>query len=230
MQDKIKFLFSTALVTAGLFLASTASASMHYFAELLTSDLMTSAPNYQMIVESDLDNYGYVTEVINQTSTADAGLGDASISAGGSMSYTHSFGPADRATGILGAQLSVMTSGSSSADAFTEITLNDSFWLNQAMSFQVLGGQIDASILTSDGNLLVNVTATGSDLDLTWSLLRVNYEVDATRLAEGQTVIATGAGSGGDISAAIPEPGAATLFGAGILIVGSAIRRRSHES
>ena len=76
-----------------------------------------------------------------------------------------------------------MTSGSSSADAFTEITLNDSFWLNQAMSFQVLGGQIDASILTSDGNLLVNVTATGSDLDLTWSLLRVNYEVDATRLA-----------------------------------------------
>ena len=162
--------------------------------------------------------------------TADAGLGDASISSGGSMSYTHSFGPADRATGILGAQLSVMTSGSSNADAFTEITLNDSFWMNQAMSFQVLGGQIDASILNADGNLLVNVSATGSDLELTWSLFRVNYEVDADELAAGRTVIATGAGGGGDISAAIPEPGAATLFGAGILIVGSAIRRRSHES
>ena len=74
MRVKIKFLLSTAVATAALFLASTASASMHYFAELLTSDLMTSAPNYQMIVESNLDSQGYITEQVSQTMTADAGL------------------------------------------------------------------------------------------------------------------------------------------------------------
>ena len=143
------------------------------------------------------------------------------------MSYTHSFGPADRATGIVASQLSVLTGGSSASGAYTSITLDDDFWLNQSMSFQVLGGEVEASLFTSDGQLLVNVSAHGSDIDLMWSMFRVNYEVDAARLAEGLTVIR--AGDGG-ISAAIPEPGAATLFGAGILIVGSAIRRRAHHS
>ncbi len=228
MQAKIKFLLSTALVTAGLFLASTASASMHYFSEMLTSDLMTSAPNYQMILNANLDDSGNLSEVVSNTMTAASGLGDAAISAGGSMSYTHSFGPADTATGIVASQLSVLTSGASSSNAFTSIALDDNFWLNQATSFQVLGGQVDATLFLSDGELLVNVSATGNDLDLVWSMFRVNYEIDATR----QTLVSTGAGGGGggDISAAIPEPGAATLFGAGILIVGSAIRRRSHES
>ena len=58
-------------------------------------------------------------------------------------------------------------------------------------------------------------------------MFRVNYEIDANRLAAGQTVISA-SGGGGDISQAIPEPGAATLFGAGMLIVGSAIRRRAN--
>ncbi|MEE3326092.1 MAG: hypothetical protein VX252_02020 [Myxococcota bacterium] len=225
MRVKIKFLLSTAVATAALFLASTASASMHYFSEMLTSDLMTGAPNYQMILNANLDDSGNLSEVVTNTMTAGAGLGSASVSAGGSLSYTHSFGPADTATGIVGSQLSVLTSGASSSNAFTSISLDDNFWLNQATSFQVLGGQVDATLFLSDGELLVNVSATGNDLDLVWSMFRVNYEVDATR----QTLVSS-SGGGGDISAAIPEPGAATLFGAGILIVGSAIRRRSHES
>ena len=225
MRVKIKFLLSTAVATAALFLASTASASMHYFSEMLTSDLMTGAPNYQMILNANLDDSGNLSEVVSNTMTAGAGLGSASVSAGGSLSYTHSFGPADTATGIVGSQLSVLTSGASSSNAFTSIALDDNFWLNQATSFQVLGGQVDATLFLSDGELLVNVSATGNDLDLVWSMFRVNYEVDATR----QTLVSS-SGGGGDISAAIPEPGAATLFGAGILIVGSAIRRRSHES
>ena len=230
MQAKINFLLSTPLVTAGLFLASTASASMHYFSEMLTSDLMTGAPNYQILMNIDLDDYGNFSELVSNTATPGAGLGDSSISAGGDFSYTHSFGAADVATGIVSSHLNVLTASEGDSGSYSEITLDGDFWLNQSMSFQLSGGQVDASLFTSDGELMVNVTAYGSDLDLVWSSFHVNYEVDANRLAEGQTIIATGAGGGGDISAAIPEPGAATLFGAGILIVGSAIRRRSHES
>ncbi|MEE3325977.1 MAG: hypothetical protein VX252_01415 [Myxococcota bacterium] len=227
MRVNIKFLFSTAIFSVGLFLASTASASMHYFSEMLTSDLMTAAPNYQMVLNANLDDSGNLSEIVSNSMTAGAGLGDASIAAGGSMNYTHSFGPSDSATGIIGSQLSVLTSGSASSGAFTSIALDDNFWINQATSFQVLGGQVDATLFINDGELLVNVSATGNDLDLVWSMFRVNYEIDATR----QTLVQTSSGGGGgDISAAIPEPGAATLFGAGILIVGSAIRRRSHES
>ena len=227
MIVKFKMLSAMAVISVGLLLTSVASASMHYFSEMLTSDYMTSAPDYQMILNADLDDDGNLSRLVGSSMTASAGLGSASIASGGSMSYTHSFGPADRATGIIGSQLSVLTGGSSAADAFTSITLDDDFWLNRSMSFQVLGGQVDASLFTSDGQLLVNVSAQGSDLDLVWSMFRVTYEVDATRLAEGQTVISSG--GGGDISAAIPEPGAATLFGAGILIVGTAIRRRSNH-
>ena len=150
-----------------------------------------------------------------------------SIAAGESTNYTHSFGPSDTATGILSSQLSVLTSGSSASGSFAEITLDDTFWVSRAMSFEVLGGQVDATLFQSDGELLVNVTATGSDLDLVWSMFRVNYEIDAVKLAQGDTIIST---DGGEISQAIPEPGAATLFGAGMLIVGSAIRRRTNEA
>lgn len=228
MRVQFKFLFATALITIGLFLTSAASASMHYFAEVLTSDLMRAAPDYQLVLNADLNDSGNFSAVVSNTMTAGAGLGDASISAGESISYTHSFGPADTATGIISSQLSVLTTGSSASGSFAEITLDDTFWTSRAMSFQVLGGQVDATLFQIDGELLVNVTATGSDLDLVWSMFRVTYEVDAVRLAAGDTLISQG--GDGEISQAIPEPGAATLFGAGMLIVGSAIRRRANEA
>jgi hypothetical protein len=203
---------------------------MHYFAEVLTSDLMSAAPDSQMVLYANLNDSGYISSVVSNTVTAGAGLGAASsIAAGESTNYTHSFGPSDSATGILSSQLSVMTSGSSASSSFAEITLDDNFWASRAMSFQVLGGQVDATLFQLDGELVVNVSATGGDLDLVWSMFRVNYEIDATRLANGDTVMATSGGDGG-ISQAIPEPGAATLFGAGMLIVGSAVRRRTNEA
>ena len=176
---RVQFKFATALISIGLFLTSAASASMHYFAEVLTSDLMWAAPDYQLVLNADLNDSGYISAVVSNTQTAGAGLGDASISVGESISYTHSFGPADTATGILSSQLSVLTSGSSASGSFAEITLDDTFWTSRAMSFQVLGGQVDATLFQIDGELVVNVTATGSDLDLVWSMFRVTYEVDA---------------------------------------------------
>jgi len=227
MQVKFKSVVAAAVISVGLLFASAASASRHYYAEVLTSDLMASAPDSQMILYANLNDSGYISAVVSNTVTAGAGLGASTIANGESTSYTHSFGPADTATGILSSQLSVMTSGSSASSSFAEITLDDNFWTSRAMSFQVLGGQVDATLFQTDGELVVNVSATGSDLDLVWSMFRVNYEIDAARLAEGQTIIAT-SGGGGEISQAIPEPGAATLFGAGMLIVGSAVRRRAN--
>lgn len=227
MIVKFKMLSAMAVISVGLLLTSVASASMHYFAEMLTSDLMAAAPNYQITLNVDLDDYGNFSEIVSNVATPGAGLGSSTVSEGGSFSYIHTFGAADTATGIIDSQLNVLTAGSDSAGAYSEITLDDNFWVNQAMSFEVLGGQVNASLFTSDGEVLVNVSAHGSDLDLVWSSFHVNYEVDPLRLAQGQTVISSG--GGGDISAAIPEPGAATLFGAGILIVGTAIRRRSNH-
>ena len=57
---------------------------MHYFAEVLTSDLMTSAPDSQMILHANLNEAGYISEVVSNSVTAGAGLGDATIAAGGS--------------------------------------------------------------------------------------------------------------------------------------------------
>ena len=208
-----------ALFSAALLLSSSASATMHYFGEMLTSDLMTSAPNYQMEINADLNEAGQLTSINSNTMTAGLGLGNASMNDGGTFSYTHSFGASDQATSIVNAQLSVLTSGNSASNGFAEINLGDSFWLERAMSFSVLGGQVDASLFEDNGELLVNVTASGDQLDLVWSMFQVNYEIDASR-----------APIGGGPSAAIPEPGAATLFGAGMLIVGTAVRRRGLSS
>ncbi|MFP6639573.1 MAG: hypothetical protein VCC04_04955 [Myxococcota bacterium] len=217
------FVITAALAAASLFSGSSASASMHLFRQMLTSDLMSGPANYSLELRADTDDAGNIAALVSNTATAGAGLGAGTVDAEGSLSYSHSFGGADAATRIVSAYLSVLTVGrGQDGSSYSEITLDDNFWVNRAMRFHVLGGQVDAELFDNDGDLVVNVTAHGGEMELMWSMFRVNYEIDSDRFIEdgGST------GDGGGISAAIPEPGAATLFAAGLLVVGSAIRRR----
>lgn len=216
--------FSSALAAVFFFLESSALASMHYFSQMLTSDHMQGSGDYSLELSADLDDLGNISAVVSHTSTAGAGLGDGSIGAGDSLNYSHSFGGFDSASRIESAYLSVLTAGDHQSDSsFTEITLDENFWNDRAMSFRLLGGYVSAELFDDDGDLQVNVTAHGSDVNLMWSMFRVNYEIDDLRTIGITAGPTTG---GGTISAAIPEPGAATLFAAGMLIVGAAIRRR----
>ena len=135
-MTSIKAFSAAALFSVALLLSSSAGATMHYYGQMLTSDLMTSAPNYEMEINADLNSAGVLTAINSNTMTAGLGLGDASMNDGGSFSYTHSFGAADQATSIVNAQLSVLTSGNSASNGLAEINLDSNFWLERAMSFR----------------------------------------------------------------------------------------------
>lgn len=222
MTPMTRFVVLRASLVAALLLASsTANASMHYYRQMLTSDLMSGAADYSLELRADLDQAGNLAAVVSNTMTAGAGLGTGSVLDGSALSYVHSFGAVDAAARIASGHLSVLTASTSeSGSSYVEITLDDSFWLDRSISFSVLGGQIDAVLFEGDGELLVSITAHGSAMDLMWSMFRVNYEMNDDPIVEASGSMA------GEISTAIPEPGAATLFAAGMLVVGTAIRRR----
>ena len=205
---------SISVVFITLLLSSAANArTNYYYAEMLSSDFMGSAQDTRFEVLAQMTKHGNLDSMLINSQTKGEGLGDAFILSGESFSYDHTFTAIDMATHITSASVSVLTySGQENAASFIEIALDDNFWLEQSTSFRIAGGHIDAGLFEDDGAFMVSISAHGDNVKLLSSMFEVRFQSH---------------GRSGGVSAAIPEPGAGMLFAAGVLIVGTSIRRRA---
>lgn len=222
MRNLIRRSGFVALVTfAALFIASAASAgSIHLYGELMTSNQFGAAPNIrgQLDVGYDFDANDIM---LNGNISYGDGIGNGYVPHNGWVTYEHRFEPAAIVDNILGAGLYIATwddmRGRRDIKEIFEqeavaITLDGEFWNGGWATYRIFDGWVAASLFEDDGEMVVRVASRTGDVIVGASLFKVLYESDD--------------GSGGGTSA-VPEPGAAMLFCAGLGVVGVATRRRS---
>jgi len=190
---------------------------IHHYAELLTSSSQSALPGDALIQLDATTDPTNMNLVLDGTTTAGAGLGSGYVTTGSALSFTHSFAPTASVERIIGAVLSIVTIDDSLLDPRenVRITLDDTFFAQGQATLGLFGGAVQAQLFQSDGRATVRVAATRGDLNVVSSLFQVTY-----------AAIDTSGSGGGASTSAVPEPGAALLFSAGIGVVGVATRRR----
>jgi hypothetical protein len=218
LQHRHRWTRAWTIALLALGVAATASAGpIHYYGELLTSEAAVGLPGD---VRAQLDTMltGDPADLLLDGSvSAGDGIGSGYVSDGGSVTYTHRFSPSAQVESVVRAALSVVTFDDSLFDAreAVAITLDDAFWAQGGATFQVFGGTVQAAVFDQDGEAVVTVRSLRGDVQVVASLFEVVYTaVDAT-------------GGGGTGVGAVPEPGAALLFCAGIGVIGVATRQRA---
>lgn len=204
---------ATLVAAVGLVLfAGVASAGpIHFYGELLTSNQAPGLTNVRASGDFGID----FDDPWGLSATGDvdfgAGLGDGSLGLGETLEFMHTFAPAAVVDQILGASLWVSTNRWFSTAV--ELTLDGDFFDTGRAFFGIVGGEIEAELIEDDGEVSVAVSAANGRMTVFGSALKVMYEE-----AEG------GGGGGGE--SAVPEPGAAALYLAGLTVF-AVTRRRS---
>ena len=212
-----------ASMLAGLFLtvgAGSASAlSTRYFSELLTSDQAFALPSDTRVTLDTSTDHSLLQIVLDGTYEAGLGLGDGYLSGtGDSVVYVHRFTPTATVDSIQNVWLAVGVLDDQFLDRAetAEIRLDGSSWKSGQATINLFSGDVTAYFSDNDGELTVAVVSRTGDFDVTSSLFGVEYSIDSAVSARGDIV-------------GVPEPGAAILFCAGLLLVGGGIRRGRFE-
>lgn len=219
MPNKLGKRTVSVLVFSAIAVLATGAASAtstHLYGELLTSDQTWLLPgNVRATVDATFEVDPFDITVQGNVESG-AGLGNGYLQAGDVLRYTHSFDPVASVDSIVGFSLAVGVMDDGFGDwksEAVEIAVNEEFWRGGRATARIFGGNVTAALINGQGLLEVAIQATRGDLVVAFSLLKGVYISNDDR------------GGGGNV-AAIPEPGAMTLFCAGVLVVGTAGRRR----
>jgi hypothetical protein len=198
-------IFALVLMIAG----SAAATSTRYFAELLTSQQTRILPsNVRATIDTSADS-GFRDILLGGNIEAGAGLGDGYVSGTGDyIMYQHRFTPSADVASIVKATLAVGVLDDQFCDSGekVEIRLDGDIWKTGIATINLLAGNVTAYLGTDDdGSLTVAVISRAGDFVVMKSLLVVEYL--------SPDVVA------------VPEPGAALLFAAGMFVVARSTRR-----
>jgi len=205
------------LVMAGA--GSAAALSTRYFSELLTSDQALALPGDTRVTLDTSADHSLLQIVLDGTYEAGLGLGDGYLSGtGDSVVYVHRFTPMSTVVSIQNVWLAVGVLDDQFLDRAetAEIRLDGSSWKSGRATINLFSGDVTAYFSDNDGELTVAVVSRLGDFDVTSSLFSIEYATDSAVSARGDIV-------------GVPEPGAAILFCAGLLLVGRGARRSRSE-
>ncbi|HEY8494444.1 MAG TPA: hypothetical protein VIN04_11165 [Myxococcota bacterium] len=208
----MRILRTLPIVLGGLLLAGPAAAVSYWYADVKTSSLLGDLHGSvllpgdpgslsDLIAGSDLDLLG-------------SGLGSGKVEAGKPLTTTHVFAPGLPVASVVSASLVVSVVDDLDL-GFEEATVSiDGALLDGGsgkLLIDILGGSVAALVQTAGDSIGVTIAATQGDFKVAFSALKVKFET-GTRPSPGP-------------GPQIPEPSAALVFAAGLLIASRSRRR-----
>lgn len=195
----LRRLRATALAAVLLFSAGTASATSFFYVEAFTNTLLGNVHGTALLPSFNGSVYDFLQNA--SLDVLGSGLGSGYVGPGDPLEITHTFAPGVPVNSVQGAWLVVSVMDDHDLFEFEHALIDvdgDPFASGQA-TLNIFADSVGAYIQAAGDSFLETVSSSRGDFKVVFSALKVKFD--------------------GGSTAVIPEPTAALVFGAGLLLV-----------